>query len=106
MDEDINNDVAAKQIERAHRARVIMDDPLVREAFAALEESWVRQFKGTPKEPPTDADLRQTWMCMQLTGTLKDWFAAVLANGEVAIRKLERDLREAKMAERGDRLVV
>lgn len=74
------------QVERGDRARKILEDPLVAEAFAAVEREIVERWRTTEG---ADVDTREKAYLMQrLLGNLRGQFEAHVKTGELATKQL------------------
>ena len=77
-----------EELRRAHAAQRIMEDPLVIEAFAVLEQSAIDTLKSGENLLPED--LARLWITLRLTGKIKAWFGGVIASGAMAEMELNR----------------
>jgi hypothetical protein len=76
---------------RALRAQSLMDDDLLREAFATLEADYIAAWKLTPAR---DGDGRERlWQAVQIVARVKDHLGCVIENGKLANAEL-RELAE------------
>lgn len=77
-----------QELQRAHAAQRIMEDPLVIEAFETLEKSVIDAMKNGVEL--TADDLTRLWLTLRLTGKLKAWFGGIIATGTMADMELNR----------------
>lgn len=67
-------------IRRGERARQILEDDLVVDAFAAMRAHLHDRFSGSESN---DIEVRERiWLMLQLVGKLESFFEAALANGK------------------------
>ncbi len=72
---------------RAQRAQQLMDDELMVEAFAALENEYISCWKATPVR---DTDARERlWQQLRNLSLLKDHFEKIIGNGKLAQKQLD-----------------
>lgn len=89
-DDRIETDIA-----RAKRAALLIDDELLREAFATLEADYTKYWKATDAR---DTDARERiWLAMQVIGKVQGHLNAVLLNGQIAQQDLDM-LKAEKVA--------
>jgi hypothetical protein len=73
---------------RAARARALLDNELLIEAFTKLETDYVAAWKLTPAR---DNDGRERlWQAVQIVGKIKDHLATVIENGKLAEAELKQ----------------
>jgi hypothetical protein len=81
-------------VARGIRARAILDDPLVADAFAALERECLAEWR---RAPARDVDGRERiWLMLKLTERLKAHFETLIAYGTLAgdrLATLDRERR-------------
>ena len=78
---------AQKAVSRAARAKMLMDDELMLEAFSRLETEYVNYWKATPVR---DQDARErVWHAIQVIGKVKGHLQIVLDDGKLAKRDLD-----------------
>lgn len=83
MTDRIETDIA-----RAKRAALLIDDDLLKEAFATLEADYTKYWKATDAR---DTDARERiWLAMQVIGKVQAHLNTVLMNGQIAHDDLER----------------
>ena len=73
---------------RAQQAKVLLDDPLLKEAFATLERSYIDEWRSTD---PADMDGRERlFLAVNQVERVKSNLAAVISDGTLAAKELER----------------
>jgi hypothetical protein len=76
---DIDGEV---EISRGIRARAILDDPLVGEAFAAIERECLAEWR---RAPARDVEGRERlWLMLKMTERLKAHFVSLIDSGRLA----------------------
>jgi hypothetical protein len=87
----IDNEV---EISRGQRAQAILDDPLVGEAFAAIERECLAEWR---RAPGRDVEGRERlWLMLKMTERLKAHFVGLIDSGRLAgerIAQLEKTRR-------------
>lgn len=79
------------EIKRAEQANWLMNDPLLQEIFAQLEEDTTETWKTSK-----DRDLREEcWKLIQAINLMKLKLRAIADNGQLVAARLERREREA-----------
>jgi hypothetical protein len=72
---------------RAARAKALLADELLAEAFEALPKAY---FDGWRNSPPRDTDGRERlWQAAQIVGLVKHHLEAIVADGSLAKRELD-----------------
>ena len=72
----------AAEVARGQRAQAILDDPLVGEAFAAIERECIAEWR---RAPARDVEGRERiWLMLKLAGRLRAHFESVVASGKLA----------------------
>lgn len=87
-------DKLGEEIRRGDRAKAILEDGLLAEAFSELREQYSAMLFQTS---PLDAVTREKlYLAHNVVGKVEEHFSAVLNNGRVARTQLERDLADEK----------
>jgi hypothetical protein len=77
-----------RQAERATRAKMLVEDPLLNEAFAAFEndltKAWLESKSGDT------AGRERIWALIRATHQVKEFLGQVMKDGRVADRILEQ----------------
>ncbi len=83
-----------QELERADRAKRLLDDPLYQETFTVIREHLVRKMVDTRAE----AERNQYWLQIDLLDRLRSTLSWYIEGGKVAIARIdfERKKREAK----------
>ena len=77
---------AEETLQRARRAESIITDPLVAEAFQAIEATLLKQWRdpdGTPE------DRERVWLALQNVDVFRGMFERYIRSGKVAAREIE-----------------
>ena len=75
------------EIERRARAEALLQNELLREAFAELEQRYVEEWRGSE---PRDADARERlWQAVNVLRKVKDHLSRVVRDGRLAQRQLD-----------------
>jgi hypothetical protein len=88
-------------VNRAVRAQALLDDDLLSEAFAGLEESYTAAWRSTAID---DVGAREKlFLAINIVGKVRDHLTAMVASGKLA----QAELKElAQVAERRRRLGI
>jgi hypothetical protein len=90
----MNGTDEAVKVTRGQRARAILDDPLVDEAFAAIERECLAEWR---RAPARDVEGRERlWLMLKMTERLKAHFVSLIDSCKVAaerIAQLEKERR-------------
>jgi len=82
------------EVARGIRARAILDDPLVGEAFATLERECLT---GWRRAPARDVEGRERlWLMLKMAERLRAHFVSLVDNGRLAgehVAQLEKERR-------------
>lgn len=90
MDEDKLSDA----ISRGARAERLVNDPLLQEAFDALERDYVRGWRDTGAR---DTDARERlWQALHIIAKVRAHLTAAVNNGKLAQRELDAFAREGR----------
>jgi hypothetical protein len=77
-------------INRGERARQLLDDPLLQEAFVKLEADYIAAWRTT--RALDNAAREKLWQAVNIIGKVRDHLGRALADGKVA--KAELRMRE------------
>jgi len=84
-------------INRGMRAKALLDDPLLQEAFQTLEEQYIALWKTLPA---VDSDGRERlWIAVNQVGKVREHLHRVMSTGKLAQDEL-RWLEEQAEADR------
>jgi hypothetical protein len=90
----MSDDTTQSEVSRGLRARAILDDPLVADAFAALERECLAEWR---RAPARDVEGRERiWLMLKLTERLKAHFETLISDGAIAVDRLARLDRERR----------
>jgi hypothetical protein len=77
---------AEDDIIRGQRAAAILADPLVTEAFGALEAEYVKQWRIAPSPEHREA----LWLLLQNLETFRGQFGAYIRQGQASLAESDR----------------
>lgn len=73
-------------MDRAARAKALLDDSLIAEAFTDLEAAYITAWRMSD---PRDNDGRERlWIALQIVGKVRTHLQAVIADGTIAAAEL------------------
>jgi hypothetical protein len=76
-----------RDINRAAQAQALLDNDLIKEAFATLEADYIAAWRETSAR---DTDARERlWQALQLVGKVRGHLAGVVAGGRFAQAELD-----------------
>lgn len=79
---------------KAQRAKMLIEDPLIAEAFQTLETEILRQWREAPAR---DAEGREKlWMMVKLCDRIKQHFESIINSGKLAGALIEEKAEEEK----------
>lgn len=77
-----------QDINRAARAKALVDDALLAEAFNTLEAAYIAAWRATP---PLDTQAREKlFLAVNVIGKVKEHLQSVIANGKLADAEMQR----------------
>jgi hypothetical protein len=83
----MSEDRLQRDIVRGARAKALMDNELLQEAFAKLEADYIGAWRATPAR---DTDARERlWQAVNVLGKIRDHIGRVAADGNLAQRQLD-----------------
>ena len=86
-------DKTEKQIQQGQRAKQLLDDPLLKEAFEYLSEQYKSEIFNTSYN---DHDQRQVlWMAYNMLDKIKGHLVSVMETGKLASSELENLTRQS-----------
>ena len=92
----MSEDGLQRDVVRGARAKALMDDELLQEAFARLEADYIAAWRTSPAR---DTDARERlWQAVNVLGKIKDHIACVAAGGRLAQRQLDELTKAAARA--------
>lgn len=83
---------------RAVRAKALLDDEILNEAFAALEKSYVAAWRATTVDDA--AGREKLFLAINIVGKVRDHLAGVVANGQLARAELKELAETAERRKR------
>lgn len=88
----------AQATARAARAKALLDDDLLKEAFDRLDSAYVKAWRETGAAD--DNARHKLWQAVNVVGKVRDHLASAVTNGKVAQREID------ELAERRKRFGV
>jgi len=83
----MTEDKLQRDIVRGARAKALMDDELLQEAFTRLEADYIGAWRATPAR---DTDARERlWQAVNVLGKVRDHLGQVAAAGNLAQRQVD-----------------
>jgi hypothetical protein len=83
----MSEDKLQRDIVRGARAKALLDNELLQEAFATLERDYIDAWKTSPAR---DTDGRERlWQAVNIVGKVRDHIVKVLNDGKLAQRQLD-----------------
>jgi hypothetical protein len=79
-------DKLAAAIERGARARALLDNELLQDAFKTLEDDYTAAWKTWPAADT--AGRERLWQAVNVLGKVRDHLARVVADGRLAQREV------------------
>jgi hypothetical protein len=77
-----------RDINRAAQAQTLLDNDLMKEAFATLEADYIAAWRETSAR---DTDARERlWQALQLVGKVRGHLTAVVAGGRLAQAEMDQ----------------
>jgi hypothetical protein len=90
----MNEDKLQSAINRGQKARELLDNDLLREAFDKLEADYIAAWRVTRA---LDRDAREKlWQALQIVGKVRAHLGTVLSNGKVAQTELRMRLTKPR----------
>jgi hypothetical protein len=83
----MSDDKLQTAITRAARAKALVEDELLAEAFSRLETDYVAAWKSWAAADT--AGRERLWMAVNVLARVRDHLNTVIANGKIARRRLE-----------------
>jgi len=97
----VDESVLDRDAAKAARAKALLDDELILEAFDKLETNYVAAWRGTAIDDM--AGREKLFLAINIVGKVRDHLASVVANGKLA----QAELKElAQAAERRRRFGI
>ena len=94
----MNDDKLHSDITRGARARELLQDELLSEAFKTLEDSYIGLWRQT--KPDQTADREKLFIAVNQIGKLRDHLHAVVSNGAIAQAELNKLINDAERKKR------
>jgi len=78
----MSEDKQSTALARAAQAKLLLDSPLLKEAFDHLDAEYVKAWRNTMA---TEDDARQSlWQAVQIVGKVRDHLRLIVDNGKLA----------------------
>jgi len=87
-----------RDTEQANRARILLDDPMLQEAFKTLEQAYIDRWRVT--DIHDDKGREKLFVAVNVVGKVKDHLALIVSNGSVAKSALDDLAKEAERKKR------
>lgn len=88
----------ARDTERAARARILLDDPILKEAFAELEQAYIERWRVTHIDD--DKGREKLFVAVNVVGKVRDHLVHIISNGSVAQAELDNLALQAERMKR------
>jgi CRISPR/Cas system-associated protein Csm6 len=82
----MSDDKIQADISRAARARALLEDPLLVEAFATLDKDLIDRWRVTANAEDRD----RVWQAVQIAEKVRHMLGLVIANGRLAQAELDK----------------
>jgi hypothetical protein len=83
-----------REVSKAERAKQLLENELLVEAFATLEADYIAAWKLTPAR---DSDGRERlWQAVQIVGKVRDHLGKTIENGKLANAQLKQRAERPK----------
>jgi hypothetical protein len=83
----IDDDKLQRDAARGLRAKALLEDELVVEAFTKLEAEYLAAWKSS--DPDDAAGRERVWIAVNLLGKVRDHLGRFVADGKLAERQLQ-----------------
>jgi putative heme iron utilization protein len=84
----VSEDKLQREARKGGRAKALLEDEVLSEAFKTLEQAYIRSWAGTK---PDEALAREHfYRAVQILGDVRKHLASVAADGRVAQRQLDQ----------------
>jgi hypothetical protein len=87
-----------KDVNRAQKAGSLLDNELLKEAFEALEKSYVDFWRAT--KPEDQLAREKAFIAINIVGKVRDHLHAVVQNGKLATAELNKMHADAERKKR------
>lgn len=94
----VNEDKLRIDAARATRAQQLMENELLKEAFATLEQSYVDRWRAS--RVGEDAVREKLFIAINVIGKVKDHINSIVSNGAIAKKELDELERVAERKRR------
>jgi len=92
----MSDDKLHTAISRGARAKLLIEDELLKEAFARLEADYIAAWKTWAASDT--AGRERIWMAVNVLGKVRDHLGVVMADGKLAQRQLDELTSRGKRA--------
>jgi hypothetical protein len=87
-----------KQVNRGQKANSLVDNDLLKEAFEALEKSYIEFWRQT--KPEDSLAREKAFIAINIVGKVRDHLHAVIQNGKLATAELNKLHADAERKKR------
>jgi hypothetical protein len=83
----MNEDKLHRDVDRGERAKALIENDLLQEAFARLEADYIAAWRSSPAR---DTDARERlWQAVNVLGLVRAHIAVMVSSGKLAQRELD-----------------
>ncbi len=94
----MSDDKLHNEITRANRAKELLNDELLVNAFKTLEDAYISMWRSTS---PDQGDAREKlYLAINVIGKFRDHLTAIISNGTIATAELNKLIEEAERKKR------
>lgn len=83
-----------KAAERAARAQILLDDDMLKEAFAELEKTYMSAWRNTGTAENATHTREKLWLAVNLVGKVQEHLNLAIQNGKLAKAQLAQITRK------------
>ena len=94
---DVDEHQLIRDQDRASRARLLLDNELLREAFDTLERDYMKAWRNTGVTPQDTYARERLFQAINIVGKVRDHLTRVIEGGKIAKRQIEDIERRKEM---------
>ncbi len=94
----MSDDKLHDAITRGGRAKQLLGDELLAEAFKTLEDAYIAAWRAT--KPDATADREKLFIAVNMVGKVRDHLTSVASNGSIAQAELNKLIENAERKKR------